>query len=240
MPSSGWMRRTRALGCRPSDVGGREGQVGDPLELQGHLGDPLGQPLAGADVDRHAGPAPVVDLELHGHVGLGLAVGVDALLLAVAGHRAGPRTSRRRTGPAPRRSATSSGVGISTARRALTFSSRMPWASMVAGRLHQGERQDLHDVVLDDVAQGAGGLVEAAPVLDAERLGHGDLHVVDVAAVPDRLEDGVGEAQGQDVLDRLLPQVVVDPVDLRLRRRRGAGRRRAGGRWPGPARTASR
>ncbi len=60
-PSSGWMRMTRALGLRP---GGRllgEGQVGDGLELQGHLGDPLGQALARADVDRHPGPAPVVD-----------------------------------------------------------------------------------------------------------------------------------------------------------------------------------
>ena len=103
----------------------------------------------------------------------------------------------------------------------------MPWASIHGGRLHQGERQDLHDVVLDDVAQRPGGLVEAAAVLDAELLGHGDLDVVDVAAVPDRLEDGVGEAQGQDVLDRLLAQVVVDAEDLVLvegavqRRRRG-------------------
>ena len=59
-------------------------------------------------------------------------------------------------------------------------------------------------------------LVEAAAMADAELLGHGDLHVVDVAAVPDRLEDGVGEAQGEDVLDRLLPEVVVDAVHLLL------------------------
>ena len=71
-------------------------------------------------------------------------------------------------------------------------------------------------MVLHDVAEGAGPFVEAASLLDAERLGHGDLDVVDVAAVPERLEDGVGEAQGQDVLDRLLAEVVVDPVDLRL------------------------
>ena len=82
-------------------------------------------------------------------------------------------------------------------------------------------------MVLDDVAQGAGPLVEAAPLLDAEGLGHGDLHVVDVAAVPQRLEDGVGEAQRQHVLHRLLPEVVVDPVDLRLVEDCGAGRRRA-------------
>ena len=71
-------------------------------------------------------------------------------------------------------------------------------------------------MVLGDVAEGTGLLVEAAAVLDAERFGDGDLDVVDVAPVPDGLEDGVGEAQGEDVLDRLLPEVVVDPVHLLL------------------------
>ena len=83
-------------------------------------------------------------------------------------------------------------------------------------RLHERHRQHLHDVVLHDVAQGAGLLVEAAPMADAERFADGDLDVVDVAAVPDRLVDGVGEAQGEDVLDRLLPEVVVDAVHLLL------------------------
>ena len=58
--------------------------------------------------------------------------------------------------------------------------------------------------------------VVAAAVLHAHGLGHGDLHVVDVAPVPDRLEQGVGEAERQDVLHRLLAQVVVDAEDLAL------------------------
>ena len=45
-------------------------------------------------------------------------------------------------------------------------------------------------------------LVEGAAALDAEVLGHGDLHLADVAGVPDRLQQGVGEAQVEDVLDR--------------------------------------
>ena len=38
----------------------------------------------------------------------------------------------------------------------------------------------------------------------------------DVPAVPDRLEDRVAEPQREDVLDGLLAEVVVDPVDLAL------------------------
>jgi hypothetical protein len=40
--------------------------------------------------------------------------------------------------------------------------------------------------------------------------------VVDVLAVPHRLEDAVGEAEDEKVLDGLLAEVVVDAVDLRL------------------------
>ncbi len=78
------------------------------------------------------------------------------------------------------------------------------------------ERQQLEQVVLHHVAQRARRVVVAAALLDADRLGDGDLHVVDVAAVPERLEDAVGEAEHQDVLDGLLAQVVVDAVDLVL------------------------
>ncbi len=56
--------------------------------------------------------------------------------------------------------------------------------------------------------------VVGAAALNADALGHGDLDMVDVAAVPYRLEDAVGEAEDQDVLDGLLPQVVVDAVYL--------------------------
>jgi hypothetical protein len=35
-----------------------------------------------------------------------------------------------------------------------------------------------------------------------------------VQAVPDRLEQAVGEPEGQDVVNRFLAQEVVDPEDL--------------------------
>jgi hypothetical protein len=40
--------------------------------------------------------------------------------------------------------------------------------------------------------------------------------VVDEVAVPDRLEQAVGEAEGQDVERRLLAEEVVDAEDLLL------------------------
>ena len=68
------------------------------------------------------------------------------------------------------------------------------------------------------VAQRAGGVVGLAALLDADRLGDGDLHVVDVVAVPQRLEEAVGEAEDQDVLHRLLAEIVIDAEDLLLAR----------------------
>ena len=82
--------------------------------------------------------------------------------------------------------------------------------------LHGHQSQRLQDVVLDDVPQAPDRVVEAAAVLDPEVLRHRDLHGLDVAAVPDRLEHGIREAQVGDVLNGLLAQEVVDPVDLAL------------------------
>ena len=65
-------------------------------------------------------------------------------------------------------------------------------------------------MVLDHVAGRADAVVVAGPATKADVLGHGDLHVVDVVGVPDRLEQLVGEAQRQDVLHGLLAEVVVD------------------------------
>ncbi len=72
----------------------------------------------------------------------------------------------------------------------------------------------------DHVAIRAGRLVEPGADADVECLGDVDLHVVDVGAVPDRFEQPVGEAEGQDVECRLLAEEVVDAEDLVLGERR--------------------
>ena len=51
---------------------------------------------------------------------------------------------------------------------------------------------------------------------DADFLVDRDLDMVDVIAIPDRLEHAVGKAQHQDVLHRLLAEVMIDPVNLVL------------------------
>ncbi len=55
-----------------------------------------------------------------------------------------------------------------------------------------------------------------SPILDTEVLGHRDLDRLDVVPVPDRLEHRVGEPEVEDLLDPHLPEVVVDPEELRL------------------------
>jgi hypothetical protein len=69
---------------------------------------------------------------------------------------------------------------------------------------------------VDHVSDRAGLLVERAAAADADVLRDGDLHVVDVRAVPDRLEQPVREPEREDVLHGLLAHVVVDPEDLLL------------------------
>ena len=73
-------------------------------------------------------------------------------------------------------------------------------------------------MVLHHVAKGPGAVVEGpAAAFHAHGLSGGDLHVIDILPVQQRLEDRVAEAEGQQVLYRLLAEVMVDAVDLRAR-----------------------
>ena len=83
-------------------------------------------------------------------------------------------------------------------------------------------------MIRDHVAQRSGHLVELAAPLHAHRLRHGDLHVVDPVAIPDRLEQPIGEAERHDALDRVFSEKMVDPEDLVLvQRAQDAGIQRA-------------
>jgi hypothetical protein len=68
----------------------------------------------------------------------------------------------------------------------------------------------------EHVQDRAGGVVELRPVADAERLGHVDLHRLDVLAVPVRGGRAVSEAEHVQILGGFLAQEMVDPVHLLL------------------------
>ena len=81
-------------------------------------------------------------------------------------------------------------------------------------RLHRHEAENLEEMCHHHVAIGAGLLVESDAIADVERLRHVDLNVIDEVAVPDRLEQAVGETEGEDVLRRLLAEEMIDAENL--------------------------
>ena len=91
-----------------------------------------------------------------------------------------------------------------------------PWRSSDDGGSIATKPSTCKQVGHDHVAVRAGLVVELGPSLDRQRLGHVDLHVAHVVAIPDGLEQPVRESERQDVVDRLLPEEVVDAEDARL------------------------
>jgi len=188
-----------------SPLDSRKSRRGTSLNWIAIFGGALGQPLSGPQVERDAAPAPVVDREAAGDVGLSLRLGVYFGFLAVPSGRFSFHPARavlaadhvaanglevwRGDGPQNLDLLISKGVGMER-----------------SGWLHGHERHQLQEVVLEDVSAGAGLFVECAAALDSERLGHRDLDVIDEAPIPDRLEDAVAEPEDQQVSNRLLPR----------------------------------
>ena len=72
-------------------------------------------------------------------------------------------------------------------------------------------------MVLHHVAHRAGGVVvRTASTLHAEGFADRDLHMINVLLVEQGFENRIAEAEAQDVLDGLFPEVVIDTVDLAL------------------------
>ncbi len=84
------------------------------------------------------------------------------------------------------------------------------------GRFHRHQGQHLEDVAGHHVAQRPGMIVIGRAMLHPHGFRHGDLHVVHVAAVPDRLENPIGEPEYHQVLHRFLAQVMIDAEHLRF------------------------
>ena len=71
-------------------------------------------------------------------------------------------------------------------------------------------------MILDHVAQGASFLVIGATPFDADGFGRCNLNMVDIAAIPERLEDAVAEAESQNVLHGLFAEIMIDAIDILL------------------------
>jgi len=196
-----------------------EREVGHRPQRHRDLGDLARQALAGAQVERHACPAPVVDLEAQRGVGLGMRVRRHALLLEIADDGLAAAVAGGVLGANAHLGQL---VGCRRADRVEHLDLLV--AHRVGGeghrRLHAQQRQQLQHVILDQVAQRARVVVVAGAAADADVLGGRDLHVGDVVAIPQRLEHAVREAKREHVLDRLLAQVVVDAKNLALREHR--------------------
>jgi hypothetical protein len=114
--------------------------------------------------------------------------------------------------------------------------SRSPWfiaawlsgvdRMAVAGRwsVHRKQGEDLQQMILEEVPNGADSLVEATAAAYVECFRHRDLHAPDVLPVPDRLQKRVGEPEVQEVLYGLLAEKMIDAVDGRLVKRVVEGR----------------
>ena len=215
------------LGRRP---GSGKDRMRDAPELDDDLGCALRQPLAGAQIKGHALPAPIVDMRLQGNKGLG--GGWLAQFLVIARHR----------NPVDRPGPVLPGHAVTLAKepqRAQHLHLLVAHRRCIEARwgLHRHQRQQLEHVVLDHVAQRPRAIVKPDPPLKPDRLGHRDLDMLDMGRVPQRLEQYIGKAQRQQVLDRLLAQIMVDPEYPLL----GKGRRDcvvdlAAGRKIGPQR----
>ena len=70
--------------------------------------------------------------------------------------------------------------------------------------------------VLKDVTDDAELVKVTAASLSTERLFEGDLDVADGVLVPESVGSDVSKPEDEQVLDHLLPEIVIDPVGLIL------------------------
>ena len=65
-------------------------------------------------------------------------------------------------------------------------------------------------MVLDDIADRSGHVVKSAAALHSEIFRHGDLHALDIVAIPECFRERVGETKDQHVVHRPLAEEMID------------------------------
>ena len=143
--------------------------------------------LAGAQVERHARPAPVVDLGAQRDEGFRVAVAFGTGLLVVARHGDATRAAGGVLATHRVRGDSSRGDRTQTAHDLGLLIAHLVRLEQVR-RLHGHQRDQLQQVVLHDVAQRASIVVVAPASFEPDGFRDSDLHVVDGRRVPQRLE----------------------------------------------------
>ena len=69
-------------------------------------------------------------------------------------------------------------------------------------------------MILKHISQDTGLVIVIASSPHLDLFGNGDLNMIDIVAVPNRLKNGVPKAEHQHILDRFFTEVVIDSVDL--------------------------
>ena len=71
-------------------------------------------------------------------------------------------------------------------------------------------------MVLDDVANRAGLIIETAAALHAEVFGHSDLNALNVIAIPERVHKSVRKSEDYHGINRCFAEIVIDAEDRTL------------------------
>ena len=170
-PSFGCSVSTRWFGRTPTDPSRANSRCGTGLSVTAISVSLACEPLARAQVERHARPAPVVDLEPQRGERLGAWIRADARLVEVAGHGLAADDARGILARARRPAGRTRRAGASAiARSTFTFSLRTSSAANASGRLHRDMAEQLEHVVLHQVAERAGRVVVAGAAADADVL----------------------------------------------------------------------
>jgi hypothetical protein len=69
-------------------------------------------------------------------------------------------------------------------------------------------------VILHHIPERAGTLIERPSAFDADRFGDSELHMINIAPVPDRLENCISETEHQKVLRSLFTEIMINSVNL--------------------------
>src|SRR6476620_113661 len=69
-------------------------------------------------------------------------------------------------------------------------------------------------MVRHHVAKRTGLILIIAPMLAPETFGHRNLHMVNVPAIPNWLENAVAESKHENVLDCFFTQIMIDAINL--------------------------